>query len=125
MERTRGAARYLHVHRDDVFHRAATRVADAELAAVAGAASRSDHQLRGGGGAPGASQGRLHVPRDRSRDQQGVGVAWRGDEVDAEAFHIVVGVVEGMDLQFAGVAGAGIHLADGETAAEAGSDDPF
>ena len=46
--------------------------------------------------------------------------AWRGrgDEVDAEALDVVDGVVEGDDLQLAAVAGAGVHLADGQRTAQ-------
>ena len=45
-------------------------------------------------------------------------MARRGHEAQAEALEIVEGVVERMDLQLAAVAGAGIDLANRETAAE-------
>ena len=45
-------------------------------------------------------------------------MAWRGDELQAEAFQVVEGVVERVDLELAAIAGACIDLADGEAAAE-------
>jgi hypothetical protein len=60
----------------------------------------------------------LHVAGDRTGDQQDVGVARRGDEADAESLQIVESVVERVDLEFTAVAGASIHFADGEAAAE-------
>jgi hypothetical protein len=59
-----------------------------------------------------------HVLRDRPGDHQHVGVPERGDEAQAEAFQIVEGIVERMDFQLATVAGAGVHLADRQAAAE-------
>ena len=49
---------------------------------------------------------------------QHVGMPWRGDEAQAEAFEIVERVVQRMDLQLAAVAGAGIDFADRQAAAE-------
>jgi hypothetical protein len=45
-------------------------------------------------------------------------MARAGDELDAAAFEVVVGIVEGVDFQLAGIAGAGIDFADGQRAAE-------
>ena len=45
-------------------------------------------------------------------------MAGRGDEAQAEAFQIVEGIVEGVDLELAAVAGAGVDLADRQRAAE-------
>ena len=45
-----------------------------------------------------------------ARYQQHVGVARRGDEPQAEALQVVVGVGERVDFQFAAVAGAGVDL---------------
>ena len=47
-----------------------------------------------------------------------VGVTRRRDEAQAEALKIVKGIVERVDFELAAIAGAGIHLADGEAAAE-------
>jgi hypothetical protein len=45
-------------------------------------------------------------------------MARRGHEPDAEALEVVIGIVQGVDLQFASVAGAGIDLANRETPPE-------
>ena len=50
-------------------------------------------------------------------------MARRGHEVNAEAFDIVDGIIERRDFHFAPVAGTGIHLADGERAAQGLTDD--
>jgi hypothetical protein len=77
------------------------------------------HPFRIGRGGIGALQRLAHVLRHRAGDQQHVGVARRGDEAQAEALEVVEGVVEGVDLELAAVAGAGIDLADRQAAAEA------
>ena len=38
-------------------------------------------------------------------------MAWRGDEAEAEAFDVVVGVIERVDLKLASIAGSGVDLA--------------
>ena len=45
-------------------------------------------------------------------------MAGRGDESKTQSFQHVIGVVEGMDLQFAAIAGAGVHVPDGEAMAK-------
>jgi hypothetical protein len=47
-------------------------------------------------------------------------VARAGDELDAQAFEVVVGIVQGVDFQLAAVAGTGIDLANGQRLAENG-----
>jgi hypothetical protein len=47
-------------------------------------------------------------------------VARAGDELDAQAFDVVVGVVQGVDFQLAAVARTGIDLANGQRLAENG-----
>ena len=51
-------------------------------------------------------------------DEQHVGVARAGDELDAQALEVVVGVVERVDLELAAVARARVDLADRQRAAE-------
>jgi hypothetical protein len=48
--------------------------------------------------------------------------AWRGlaTKLDAQAFDVVVGVVQGVDFQLAAVARTGVDLADGQRLAEDG-----
>jgi hypothetical protein len=64
----------------------------------------------------------LHVLRHRAGDQQQVGVARAGDELDAVALEVGVGIVQRVDLQLAAVAGAGVDRADGQRAAEDAQD---
>src|SRR5262249_47168625 len=45
-----------------------------------------------------------HVPGDRPRHEQHVGMARRSHEVQPEAFEIIEGVVERVDLEFAAIA---------------------
>ena len=45
-------------------------------------------------------------------------MARRGDEPQAEALDVVIGVVERVDFQLASIAGSGIDLADRQAAAE-------
>ena len=54
----------------------------------------------------------------RADDEQDVGLARRRRDEEAEAVHVVVGVVEQLDLVQAGAAAAGVHDADVERAAE-------
>ena len=49
---------------------------------------------------------------------QHIGMARRGDETDAEALDVVIGVVERVDFEFASVAGSGVDLADRQASAE-------
>jgi len=49
-------------------------------------------------------------------------VARAGDELDAEPFDVVVGVVQRVDFEFAAIARAGIDLADGQRLAENGKE---
>ncbi len=46
----------------------------------------------------------FHVARDRTGNQQHVGVTWRGDEVNSEAFNIVDRIVQGDNLLLTAIA---------------------
>jgi hypothetical protein len=45
-------------------------------------------------------------------------MAWRGDEAEAEALDVVIGVVERVDLKLASIAGSGVDLAYGKAPAK-------
>ncbi len=60
----------------------------------------------------------FHIARDRTGDQQHVGMARRGDEVNAEALDVVDRVVQRNDLLLTSVAGARVHLANRQRPAE-------
>ena len=66
----------------------------------------------------GALQRFAHIPGHRTRHHQHVGMARRGNEAQAEALDVVIGVVERVDLKFASVAGSGVDLAYRKAAAE-------
>ena len=108
----------MQVDRDDLGDAADDRVTAGEAAAVPGAIADRDDPFRVGRRVIGALQRLAHVLRHRSGHQQHIGMARRGDEAEAKALDIVIGVVERVDLELAAVAGAGVDLADRRLAAE-------
>ena len=60
----------------------------------------------------------FHVLADRARDDDAVGVAWRGDELDAESAHVEDDGAEHVQVGLGRVVAAGAHLAKLERAAE-------
>ena len=103
----------MEVDRDDRRDAADTRVAAGKYAAVAAAVSDGHHPLGIWRGAIGSLQWFPHVAGHRPRDEEHVRMPGRGDKAEPEAFQVVVDVAEGMDLQLAAIAGAGIYLANG------------
>jgi hypothetical protein len=59
-------------------------------------------------------QRQLHIPGDRTGDQEHVGVTGRSNKMNAEAFNVVDRVIKGDDFEFASIARTCIHLSDGE-----------
>jgi hypothetical protein len=114
----RRAAADVQVDRHHLRDPAHDRVAAGEQAAVERAVADRHHPFGIGRGGVGALERLAHVLGHRAGDEQDVGMARRGDETDAEALEVVEGVIEGVDLQLATIAGAGIDLSDRETAAE-------
>src|SRR5690348_15000409 len=112
------ASRDVDVHGNYLIHSAEGRVIDAEDTAADAAGADSNDDLRLRSGIVGFPQSQLHVARNGAGDEQHVGMARRSHEMDTKALDVVHGIVEGIDLQFASVAGAGIDLADGEGSAE-------
>ena len=94
------------------------RVAAGETAAIPGAISDRDDPFRIGGRMIGALQRVAHVLGHRTGHHQHIGMARRGDEAQAEALDVVIGVVERVDFELASIAGSGVDLADREAAAE-------
>ena len=113
-----GQPRNVEIDRDDRGDAADDGIAAGEDAAIEGAIADRDHPFRRRRRVIGPLQRLAHVLGHRTGDQQHVGMARRGDETEAEALEIVEGVVEGVDLELAAVAGAGIDLADRQAAAE-------
>src|SRR3954469_24671139 len=114
----RWTAGYGKIDRDDVRHAAAARIAFAEDSAIAAALAHRDYQLGIGSRVKSTFQGHCHVPRNRSGHEQHVGMARTRNEPDAEPFDVVVGIVQGVDFQFAAIARTRIDLPDRERATE-------
>ena len=76
----------------------------AEHAAARSAIADGDHELGFRRSFVGAAQCLRHVPRHGAGHEQCVGMARTGDEADAHAFEVVVGVVQRLDFQLAAVA---------------------
>src|SRR5258708_4401870 len=115
---SRGTARNVQIDRNDAGDTSNDRVATGETAAIPRAISDRDDPLGIGDRIIGALQCVAHVLGHGPRHHQYVGMAWRGNEPQAEAFDIVVGVVKCVAFELASIAGAGVDLAYGETSAE-------
>src|SRR5262245_19712000 len=73
------------------------------------AGTSGNDDLRRGDRVVGLLEGERHVRRDRSGDQQTVGVPWRCDELDAEAAEVEDNRSEDTHVRLAGVAAACAH----------------
>src|SRR5450759_809282 len=93
-----------HIHRNHIGDAPTAGVALAEDPAIAGAIADRHHQLGLRHGVKGAFERGHHVTRHRAGDQQHVRVARAGDEFDAQAFNVVISIVDRVYLQFATVA---------------------
>jgi hypothetical protein len=83
-----------------------------------GAVPHRYNQLRSGSCLVGFEQRYFHVPRHRTGDEEHVGVARRGHEVNAETLAVVHRACKAADFNLAPVTGTGIHFADGQGAPE-------
>ena len=106
------------MHRNDIRNGAPAGVALSEHSAARSAVPDSDNQFGIGYSIIGAFQGLFHIHGYGTRDQQQVGMSRACDEFDPDAFEVVVGIVERLNLQFASIAGAGIDVANTEGAAQ-------
>src|SRR5262249_9759352 len=119
---TRRAAADVAVDGDEAVDAAARRVRRAEDAARDGARAHGDDEARARHGVERAHERELEVGGDDAGDEQQVGVARAGDEVDAEPRHVVARRGEPVQLPVAAVAAAGVEVADVERAAQAALD---
>src|SRR6516162_4432893 len=117
-QRPRRAAWHCHIHGNDVRDAAAARIAFAKNAAGTTAVPDRDHEFWVRRRFVRTPQCNLHVLRHRPGHEQQVRVTRARDESDAETLEVVDGVVEGMNLELAAVAGARIHLPNAERTAE-------
>src|SRR5258708_13037517 len=104
--RARRATGDVDVDREDPVDAAGAGVSLPDDAPGGGAGSHGDHDARIGDGLERAADGGLQVARDRAGDHDPVRVAWRGDEVNAEATNVVHRFPEAAELPVAGAAGA-------------------
>src|SRR3989344_1205714 len=110
----------LDVDRYHVFHTSRDRIGTLEDPAVYRAVSHGDHDLRVGGRLVGTSQSFRHVTCHGARHEESVRMSRRGDELDAEALDVVVGISECYELQLFGIRRAGSHFTDRERTFERG-----
>jgi hypothetical protein len=89
---------------------------------VTAAIADRDHELGLGRRVVRAPQRDGHVLGNGPGHEQHVRVPGARDEPDAEALDVVVRVAERVDLELAGVAGAGVDLPDRQRAAEDAQD---
>ena len=89
-----------------------------ERAAGYGAGADGNHNLGIGNGFIGLFQAEHHVPAYATGDQNAVGVARRGDELNAESSEIEDDRIEHVHVRFAGVAAGGAHFAQFQRSSE-------
>ena len=100
------------MHGNDVRNGAPARVALSENSAAGSAVANSNDQFGIGYGIVGTLQGFFHIHGHRPRHQQQVGMPRACNEFDPDAFEVVIGIVERLDLQLAAITGAGIDVAN-------------
>ena len=111
-------ARHNDIHRNHFVHAADDGVTAFEDATIPGAIADRYDDLRLGSGLVCQPERFGHVARHRPGHEQTISVARRGDEMQAEAFQIVVGIGERGDFDLAAVALPGVHFADVQRTAQ-------
>src|SRR5208337_1027659 len=96
--------RNVNIHRKNLVDACNRRVVRAKDAAANTASAYRDHYLGFRHRPMRLQQRKFHVARDRTGDQEHVGMTRRGNELDSEAFDVVNRIVQCNDLQFATVA---------------------
>src|SRR6266851_9265252 len=97
-------SRNVNVDGYDVGNASKRRVVLAEDTAADSASADRDDRLRLWHRPISLQQGQLHVPGDRTGDQEHVGVTRRCHELNSEAFDVMDRIVERDDFHFASVA---------------------
>ena len=106
------------VHGQNRRHRSDDAVSAGKDAAIMGTVTDRDNDFRRGRRFIGALEWVCHVARHRAGHEQTIGMARRGDEMHAEAFDIVVRIIQRADLQLATVARSGVHFANVQRSAK-------
>src|SRR5216684_8175014 len=97
-------SRNVNVHGQDLVNASKRRVVLAEDTAADAACANRDDYLRLWHRSIRLQQRQLHVPGDRTGDQEHVGVTRRCHKLNSEAFDVMDRIVEGDNLHFASVA---------------------
>src|SRR5258708_38438187 len=97
-------SRNINVHGQDLVNASQRGVILAKDAAAYAAGTNRDHDFRFWHSLVGLQQGQLHVPDDRSGDQEHVGGTRRGHELNSEVFDVMDRIVERHNLHFASIA---------------------
>src|SRR6266700_3899292 len=103
---------------NDVRNSASASVVFSKNAPAGSTIPDRDNQFRIRDGFVSALQGLLHIHRYWAGYQQHVRMTRACNELDSDAFKVVIRVVECMNFQFASVAGSGIDLANAEGATQ-------
>jgi hypothetical protein len=106
------------VDREDFGDASNDRVAAGEAAAIPSAISDRDDPFRIGDRVIGALQCVAHVLGHGAGYHQHIGMSRRGNEAEAEAFDVIVGIVKRVDFQLASVTRSSVDLAYGEASAK-------
>lgn len=113
-----GASGYRDIHWNHIRYAPTTCIALSEDTAGAATVANRDNEFRLRSGVIGALQRSHHVTGDRPRNQQHVRMSRAGDEMDSQAFQVVVGIGQSVNFEFATVAGAGVNMAYRECSIE-------
>jgi hypothetical protein len=106
---------YLDVDGNEVRNAPAAGVAFPKDAAGTAAVAQGNHEFGIGRGLIRSQQCHFHVRRDGAGDEQQIGMPGTCDEPDTEAFEIVKRIIEGVDLEFATVAGTRVNVSDAQS----------
>src|SRR5208282_6773234 len=96
-------------------HPAGAGVTSGENAAIKCATASGNHPFRRRRRYIGPQERLAHILGYRSRDEQNIGMARRGNKPETESLEIVKGIAEGMHFELAAIERACIDLADRET----------
>jgi hypothetical protein len=106
------------VYGNDIRNGATAGVALPKHSAASSAITHRDNEFGVRHGIQSTFQCLFHVRGDWTRDEQKIGMPGARYEFYADAFDVVVGIIECLNLEFASIAGAGIDMANAESAAQ-------
>ena len=107
----RRTARHENVNGQELIHAARARVAASDNASRRGARADGDHHAGLGDGFVGPANGHLQVAGHRTGDDDAVGMARRGHEIDAQPADVIDRIQQRREFPVAGIARSGIQMA--------------